>query len=139
MTYIHYHRLLRRRSGKESACQRSRLKRLRFDPRVRKIPWGRKWQPAPVFSPKNLLDRGTWWATVHGIAESDMAEHACTYVCKTAGGKLPHSTGRSAQGSVVMSRGGVGGGVRGKPKRERTYAHTWQGHFYCTAETNTAL
>ena len=22
-----------------------------FDPWVRKIPWGRKWQPTPVFSP----------------------------------------------------------------------------------------
>ena len=34
-------------SGKESACQGSRC---RFDPRVRKIPWRRKWQltPAPL-------------------------------------------------------------------------------------------
>ena len=28
----------------------------RFDPRVRKIPWRRKWQPAPVF----LLGRIPW-------------------------------------------------------------------------------
>jgi len=33
-------------SGKESACQ---CRRLQFDPRFRKIPWGRKWQSAPVF------------------------------------------------------------------------------------------
>ena len=26
-------------------------KRSRFDPWVRKIPWRRKWQPSPVFSP----------------------------------------------------------------------------------------
>ena len=25
--------------------------RLRFDPRVRKIPWRRAWQPTPVFLP----------------------------------------------------------------------------------------
>ena len=37
-----------------------------FDPRVRKIPWRRKWQPAPVFL-GNPLDRGAWWATVHGV------------------------------------------------------------------------
>ena len=32
-------------SGKESSCQ---YRRCRFDPRVRKIPWRRKWQPTPV-------------------------------------------------------------------------------------------
>ena len=32
--------------GKESACKCGRL---RFDPWVGKIPWKRKWQPAPVF------------------------------------------------------------------------------------------
>ena len=24
----------------------------------------------------NPMDRGTWWATVHGVAESDMTGHA---------------------------------------------------------------
>ena len=35
-------------SGKESACQ---SRRYRFDSWVGKIPWRRKWQPAPVFLP----------------------------------------------------------------------------------------
>ena len=35
----------------------------RFDPCVRKIPWIREWQPTPVFSSGNLMDRGTWQAT----------------------------------------------------------------------------
>lgn len=39
------------RSGKESACQRKRCRRLRFNPLVGKIPWWRKWQPTPVFLP----------------------------------------------------------------------------------------
>ena len=34
--------------GKESACQ---YKRHGFDPWVRKIPWGKAWQPTPVFLP----------------------------------------------------------------------------------------
>ena len=35
----------------------------------RKIPWRRKWQPTPVLLPgKNSMDRGTWWAIVHGVA-----------------------------------------------------------------------
>ena len=37
--------------GKEPTCQCRRHKRCGFDPRVRKIPWNRKWQPTPVFLP----------------------------------------------------------------------------------------
>ena len=36
-------------SGKESACQ---CRGHRFNPRVRQIPWRRKWQPTPVFLPE---------------------------------------------------------------------------------------
>ena len=32
--------------------------------------WRRKWQPPPVFLPENPMDRGAWWATVHGVAKS---------------------------------------------------------------------
>ena len=56
-------------NGKESACQYRRDKRQGFDPWVRKIPWRRKWQPTPV-------DRGSWWAAVHEVAELDTTEHS---------------------------------------------------------------
>ena len=46
--YTHYYGLPTWLSGKETACQ---CRRLKFDPRVGKIPWRRKWQPTPVFSP----------------------------------------------------------------------------------------
>ena len=36
---------------KESTCQCKRHKRCRFDPRVGKIPWSRRWQPFLVFFP----------------------------------------------------------------------------------------
>ena len=36
-------------AGKESACQCRRHRRCGFDPWLGKIPWGRKWQPSPVF------------------------------------------------------------------------------------------
>ena len=58
-------------SGKESACQ---CKKHGLNPWVRKIPWGRKWQPTLVFLPgkshgqRNLADYSPW---VH--KESDMA------------------------------------------------------------------
>ena len=38
-------------SGKESACQCRRRRRLRLDAWVWKIPQRRKWQPTPVFLP----------------------------------------------------------------------------------------
>ena len=56
-------------SGKEPICQCRRLKRLRFDPRVRKISWNRTEQPAPVFLPvefhgqRSLVGYGQTWLT----------------------------------------------------------------------------
>ena len=38
---------------------------------------------------ENSLDRGAWWATVSGIAESDMTEHARTHTSVT----LPQQLG----------------------------------------------
>ena len=62
-------------SGKESTCQFSIHKRHTFDPWVRKIPWRRKWQTAPVFLPgkfhgqRRLVGYSPW-----GHEESDMAK-----------------------------------------------------------------
>ena len=30
---------------------------------------------------ENSMDRGTWWATVHGVAESAMTEHISVSAC----------------------------------------------------------
>ena len=38
-------------SGKEAACQLKRREKHGLHPWVRKIPWGRKQQPTPVFLP----------------------------------------------------------------------------------------
>ena len=45
-------------------------RRPRFDPWVGKIPWRRKWQSTPVSLPGEFVDRGTWWAAVHGVTKS---------------------------------------------------------------------
>ena len=45
---------------KESAYQCRRHKRHRFDPRIKKIPWRRKWQSTAVFLPGTSQDRGAW-------------------------------------------------------------------------------
>ena len=44
--------------------------RCRFSPRAGKIPWRMAWQPTPVFSPGESMDRGAWQATLHGVAQS---------------------------------------------------------------------
>ena len=40
------------------------------DPWVQKIHWRRKRQPTPVLLPGKSHDRGSWWATVLGVARS---------------------------------------------------------------------
>ena len=68
-------------SGKESACQCKRCRRLEFDPWVRKIPWKRKWQSTPVFLPKkshgqrSLVGYSPW-----GCKEWDTTDWACMHV-----------------------------------------------------------
>ena len=59
-------------SGKESDCQCRRHRRQGLDPWVRKIPWRRKRQPAPVFLPGNPMDRGAWGASLWDCKEWDM-------------------------------------------------------------------
>ena len=43
-----------------------------FDPWIRKILWKGKWQPE-YSCLGNPMDRGAWWAAIHGIAELDTA------------------------------------------------------------------
>ena len=43
--------LKKQKKKKKSICLCRKHKRLRFNPWVGKIPWSRKWQPAPVFLP----------------------------------------------------------------------------------------
>ena len=62
--------------GEESAYRCRGLKRHRFDPRVGKIAWRRKWQPTPVFLPRkfhkqrSLVGYNPW-----SRKESDTTEH----------------------------------------------------------------
>ena len=64
---------------KESACPR---RRWGFNPWVRKIPWGRKWQPAPVFLPEES-PRTDEPGGLHGVPwghkELDSTQRPSTY------------------------------------------------------------
>ena len=58
-------------SGKEPACQCKRLKRLEFDPWIRKIPLEKEnGNPLQYSCLENPTDRGAWQAMAHGVAKS---------------------------------------------------------------------
>ena len=64
------------RSGKESACQYRRCKRLGFDPWVGNISRSKKWQPTPVFFPGKFHGQGSLVGyTPWVFRELDMTEH----------------------------------------------------------------
>ena len=67
---------------KESTCQCRRCKRLGFDTWVGKIPWGRKWQSTPVFSPgKSHGQRSPVGYSSWGHKELDTTEQLSMDTC----------------------------------------------------------
>ena len=74
--------LSRWHSGKESACQGRRHRRLRgFYPWVGKIPWRRKWHPTPVFLPGEFHGQQSLTGC-NGVANSwtQLSAQACLLV-----------------------------------------------------------
>ena len=63
---------------RKSTCQSKRLRRCGYDPWVRKTPWRRKWQPTPVFLPRQSHGQRRLGARVHSDAESDTTERLTT-------------------------------------------------------------
>ena len=57
--------------GKESACSMGDLGLICG---LGRSPGEQNGYPCQSFCLENPMERGTWWATAHGIAESDMAE-----------------------------------------------------------------
>ena len=98
---------------------------MRFDPWVGKIPWRRKWPPAPVFLPgdsqgqRSLVGDSPW-----GRRESDMTERLSTHGAKLGdmGGlvkwlRTPGSSSRAL--SFPEDRRAGGGGLWTKMNRSR--------------------
>ena len=68
-------------SGKESACQCRRRRRLGFDPWVRKIPWRRDGNPLQYSCLENSMGREAWWLQSMGPLKSRtcLSTHTHTY------------------------------------------------------------
>ena len=54
--------------GKESACNAGDLGSI---PRLGRCPGERNDNPLQYSYLENLMDRGAWWAIVHGLQEAD--------------------------------------------------------------------
>ena len=69
---------------KKSTCQCRRYNRCGFDPWIRKIPWSRKWQHAPVLLPGKIPwteePGGLWSMGWKGVGHDWAAEHPCMHI-----------------------------------------------------------
>ena len=66
--------LLQWLSGKESTCNAGDTGEVRLIPGWGRLPGGSHSSPLQYSCLENPMDRGAWWATVHRVTESDMAE-----------------------------------------------------------------
>ena len=81
-------RLSRCANGKELGRQCRRCWEMQARSLAGKIPWSRAWQPTPVFSVENSMDRGSWQATVNGVAKGwawlkqlSVHRHTISWLC----------------------------------------------------------
>ena len=59
-----------RLSGKESSCNAGAAVHVGLTPGSGRPPGGGNGNPLQYSCPENPMDRGAWWATVHGVAKS---------------------------------------------------------------------
>ena len=91
---------------------------LQFDPWVGKIPWRRKWQPAPVLLPRESHgQRSLVGYSSQGRKGTDIAEHTRTCTWRQPWGRLDRPRGQRAE--LTLGRawplGSEGPGFESRP------------------------
>ena len=64
-------------NGKESVCGAEDKRDVSLIPVSGRSPGGENGNPLQFSCLENFMERGAWWATVHGVAETDMTECVC--------------------------------------------------------------
>ena len=57
-------------SGKESACSAGDIGDMGLIPGLGRSPGGEHGNPLQYSCLENLMDKGAWWATIHGVSKS---------------------------------------------------------------------
>ena len=129
-------------SGKEPTCQCRRPRRRGFDPRVRKIPWRRKWQPTQVGKSHGQRSLGSpqlsGWARSHVrtrvvrqafLKETGRAVQAALTASSRASWDCAWSFQKLQETGVDWERAGYHE-VRSERQRARSHRATWTTSFY---------
>ena len=78
-------------AGKESSCNARDTRDAGSFPGLGRFPGEENGNPLQYSCLENSMDRGAWWATVHGVAKSQteqLNKHACLISHKAQGGGL---------------------------------------------------
>ena len=67
-------------SGKESTCNARDLRGVGSVPGLGRSPGEGNGSPLQYSCLENLMDRGAWWATVHGVAKSQTQLNGWIYL-----------------------------------------------------------
>ena len=78
-------------SGKELACQCRRCKGCDWIPGPGRSPGGAQGNPLQYSCLENPMDRGAWWATVHGVTKNQTQQKQLRTVQRTAREMLVNS------------------------------------------------
>ena len=65
-------------------------------------PGGGNGDPLQYSCLENPMDRGTWWATVHGVAELDTTEPLSTHACMQLRQKKDDPLEREVRGWMTL-------------------------------------